>query len=495
MSSPLPPADLHHPADLTLQTFEDIAWGGRSLALAPELLANLASTRAAMEDALSGDEPVYGINTGMGYLSTVRLSAAEQQQHASNLFLGRAVGGPPFLHRGEARAVLLTRLAGFLSGHAGVTPGLCSFIVDRLNDDFVPAIPRTDLGSAGEIIPLSHAFGTFLGLGAVLTHDETTRPAADALKERHAAPFQPAAKEGIALLAGAPGTLALAIARRRTVAILLRQLIVCWAAALDAVAAPLTAYDSSLAELFHDPIMQRVLDRLGELLRGSGADRRGTQAPVSFRVIPQVLTHAHRTLDRMEEDIIRSLPAVTDSPVFVEGRFLTTGGFHDIGLASQLDALCIALVQAAELSAQHIHRLLDSRFSGLQDQLAASPGPQAGLVVVHKRVVGAVHRLRRLALPASVGVVDTSLGQEDAMTFAFEAAEKLRLVEHVLRDVIACELLTCRQAWALRSSPPAAGLREYAAELADIVEPVTRDRQLGPEIDALAALVSMGAFQ
>lgn len=100
-----------------------------------------------------------------------------------------------------------------------------------------------------------------------------------------------------------------------------------------------------------------------------------------------------------------------------------------------------------------------------------------------------------MAAPASVGVVDTSMGQEDAMTFAFEAAEKLRVVEHALRDVIACELLTCRQAWALRSSPPSEGLQEYVAELADVVEPVERDRPLGPEIDGVAALVTMGAFQ
>jgi histidine ammonia-lyase len=495
MPSKPPAVQLRHPSDLTLEAFEDVVWSGRAVVLAPELLSAIGASRAAVEQALHGDEAVYGVNTGMGYLSTVRLSEEEQQHHASNLFLGRAVGGPPFLHRGEARALLLARLAGFLSGQAGVTPALCAFIVDRLNDDFVPAIPRTDLGTAGEIIPLSHAFGTFLGMGEVLAAHDTTRSSADALAERDVTPYSPVAKEGIALLAGAPGTLALAIARRRTVAVLLRQLVVCWSCAIDAIEAPRTPYDAALGDLSHDPIMERVLARLGELLRGSQAQQRVTQAPVSFRVIPQVLTHLQRTLGRFEEDIRRALLAVTDSPVFYDDRFLTTGGFHELGLAAGMDALCIALIQGAELSAQHVHRLLDQRFSGLPDQLAASPGPQAGLVVVHKRMVGTVHRLRPLAAPASVGLVDTSMGQEDAMTFAFEAAEKLRVVEHALRDVIACELLTCRQAWALRSSPPAEGLHEYLAELADVVEPVERDRRLGPEIDGVAALVTMGAFQ
>ncbi len=495
MPRKLPTIILRLPRDLTLEAFEDIVWGGRAVAIAPDLLAAIGASRAAVETALSGDEAVYGVNTGMGYLSTVRLSEEEQEHHASNLFLGRAVGGPPFLHRGEARAVLLTRLAGFLSGQAGVTPELCTFIVDRLNDDFVPAVPRTDLGSAGEIIPLAHAFGTFLGLGEVLAAHDTTRSSADALAERATPPYEPATKEGIALLAGAPGTLALAIARRRTVAVLLRQLMVSWACAIDALQAPISPYDAAVGELSHDPVMHHVLAHLAELLSGSESRQRVTQAPVSFRVIPQVLTHLQRTLDRFEEDIRRALPAVTDSPVFHDGRFLTTGGFHELGLASGMDALCIALVQGAELSAQHVHRLLDHRFSGLQDQLTASPGPQAGLIVVHKRMVGTIHRLRHLAAPASVGVFDTSLGQEDAMTFAFEAAEKLQVVEHGLRDVIACELLTCRQAWALRSSTPPAGLHEYVTELADVVEPIERDRPLGPEIDGVAALVTMGAFQ
>lgn len=90
--------------------------------------------------------------------------------------------------------------------------------------------------------------------------------------------------------------------------------------------------------------------------------------------------------------------------------------------------------------------MLDGRFSGLPDQLTRRPGPQAGLVVVHKRVVGTIHELQRLAMPFSVGLVDTSLSQEDAMTFAFEAAQKLRRIEAPVREVMACELLTAHQA-------------------------------------------------
>jgi histidine ammonia-lyase len=65
-----------------------------------------------------------------------------------------------------------------------------------------------------------------------------------------------------------------------------------------------------------------------------------------------------------------------------------TGYLAAVDLAAGMDAVAVALVQAAELASQRLHRLLDGRFSGLPDQLTPLPGPRVGLVVVHKRAVG-----------------------------------------------------------------------------------------------------------
>jgi len=487
--------ELRQPADLTLEVFEQIVWDGNRVVLAPALLDHVAARRASMMEVLADGRDVYGVTTGMGYLAGVRLSLEEQQNHQANLLLGRAVGGPPFLERDEGRAVLLARLAGFLSGHAGVTAELCQVLAERLNDNFVPAIPRAGMGCAGEIIPLSHAFQTFIGVGQVLRADGDVRRAADALADRGLAPYRPAIKEGIALLAGAPGALALTASHRRTAAVLSHQLLVAAACAIDAMRAPLSPYDSAVAQLASDPVMGQLLEQLGALLAGSDLERPVKQAPISFRVIPQVLTHLERVRSRVDESVRRALAAVTDSPAFVDDRFVTSGGFHAIELAAAMDSLCIVLVQAAELASQHMHRLLDRRFTGLPDQLTPLPGLHAGLVVVHKRVVGTVNELRRLAAPATVGLMDTSLGQEDAMTFSFEAAEKLRRVESLVREVIACELLVIRQAWALRGSPVATGLHAHYVQLASSIPPVEQDRPLGPDISALVALLRSGAFQ
>ncbi len=109
-----------------------------------------------------------------------------------------------------------------------------------------------------------------------------------------------------------------------------------------------------------------------------------------------------------------------------------------------------------------------------------------GLVVVHKRAVGALHEARRLAVPASAGQADTSLGQEDAASFAPEAAEQLRRVEQLTREVVACELLAARQAWWLRRDVAGgAGCGRLPPAWRTWSRPLTRDRPLGPDLARL----------
>ena len=132
---------------------------------------------------LRAGHPVYGVNTGMGAMSGVRLTPRQQREHQRNLLLARATGGPPWLDVGDARALIAVRLRTFLSGDAGVSAALCQRLADVLRAGLIPAVPRTGVGSAGEILPLAHAFGPLCGIGRVLAPDGGTRPAGDALRE------------------------------------------------------------------------------------------------------------------------------------------------------------------------------------------------------------------------------------------------------------------------------------------------------------------------
>ena len=455
---------------------------GQDVGVAPGLLDMVQRRCDEARQALRDGRPVYGVNTGMGALSAVRLTEQQQLSHQRNLLLARATGGPPWLGRPEVRAVITVRLLTFLSGDAAVSAGLCRRLAAFLNSDIVPAVPRTGIGAAGEIMQLAHAFGPLVGIGQVLGPGEALVPARQALRSRGLDEFSLGPKEGIALIQGVPGTTALCVLRLADAAALTSLMEA--SAALSIVAAGASRDPYSAACARGDDTLAAVLGRLRAAV-GDDPSPRALQAPVSFRVAGPVLAQVHRAAGLLEAAVHRSLAGVTDSPAYLDGRFIGTAGFHGIDLAAHCDLLTAAFCHAAEVAAARIHRLLDPAVTGLPAQLARQPGPDAGLSPVHKRAAGEVHAMRFLAGATPVGLIETSGGQEDVQSFGWEAAEKLRTALRHARAVTASELLTGYQAAALSGRPPPPGCRPVLDWLAGIIGPIDGDRTFGVDIERL----------
>ena len=455
---------------------------GCGVRIAPDLLAAIQRQRASATRALADGRVVYGVNTGLGALSSVRLTEQQQRSHQRNLLLARATGGPPWLAEPEARAVMAVRLLTFLSGDAAVSAELCQRLADFLNQGLVPAVPRTGAGAAGEIMQLAHAFGPVAGIGRVLGAGGTLVPASRALRDHGLAAFTLGPKEGMALIQGVPGTTGLCALRLGEAAALTSLMEASAALSIVAVRASRDPYRAACAR--GDDLLAAVLGRLRAAI-GDDPSPRSLQAPVSFRVAGPVLTHVVRAAGLLEAAVHRALTGVTDSPAYLGGQFTGTAGFHGIDLAAHCDLLTVAFCHAAEVAAARVHRLLDPAVTGLPAQLAREPGPQAGLTPVHKRAAGEVHAMRRLAAATPVGLIETSGGQEDVQSFAWEAAEKLAAVLCHARAVTACELLAGYQAAALSGRPPPAGSRALLEWLAGIVGPIDGDRPFGEDLQRL----------
>jgi histidine ammonia-lyase len=479
-------------ADLDAAAVRRIS-AGWQVRLAPVLASVVQAHCDQARAVLSSGAAVYGVNTGMGALSKVRLSDAEQQAHQRNLLLGRATGGPPWLDEADVRAIVAVRLRTFLSGDAAVSASLCQRLADFLAARIVPAVPRDGAGCAGEIIQLAHCFSPLAGLGSVLgrTVDELvpagdvmqgTRPAAAALAEHGLAAYQLGPKEGIALLAGVPGATALSILAGGEAEAVTAMMTAAAGLSIAAIGAPLDPYTAACAR--GDDVLGAVLSSLRAIIEPAGQPRM-LQAPVSFRVAGAVLAQVRRASAALADAANRALTGVTDSPAFLDGRFVGTAGFHGIDLAAQCDQLTAAITHAAEVAAARLHRLLNPAVTGLPAQLARDPGPQAGLVAVHKRAAGEVHAMRRLALPTAVSLIETSGGQEDVQSFAWEAAVNLRAALRRARAVAACEALAAFQAVSLGGPPRQPGCQALVDRLGALVEPISADRQFGHDIELL----------
>jgi len=482
------------PRQLGPEQVRAVAAGAR-IELAPTLLDAVAANRRRVLAALADpDRPVYGVTTGMGAFAGHRLDPAEQAGHQLRLLTGRAVGGPPWLPVPDVRALFAVVLRAMLRPETGASAELCRYLADRLNDGFHPAVPADGVGCAGEIIPLCHAFQTLAGLGTVLADPPGAGEVAalDALRRRGVEPYRPGPKEGVALIEGVPVATTHGILRGAEAAAAADRLLVAAAATIDALGAPRDGYEPRLAG--GDPVLAGAYERVRELTHG-GTERAGVvHAPVSVRVVPQVHAHLSRSVADLADTVARVLGWVTDSPAYLDGGFTSTAGFHAAELGLRMDAVTAALAHAAEAGVQRMHRLLDERFSGLAAQLAAVPGPQAGLVTVHKRAVGELHALRRLTVPATLGALDTSAGQEDLQAFAPAAGEQLRAALARVASITAAELLVARQAWSLREVPVAPRLAPLHAALAELVPPVVADRPLGGDLTRLRTALLSGAL-
>jgi histidine ammonia-lyase len=484
-------------ADLGTDEVVRIARANVTPALDDGLVDRLADRNARMLDVLAGDAPVYGVNTGMGAMSEHRLSPADQAKHQEALMLARAVGGAPWLRPDEARAALAVRLRTLLNDESGVRPALCQQLAALLGANVLPAIPRTGMGVAGEIIALAHLSAPLSGGGEVLATGDTTAPAGPALADAGLTALRLGPKEGVALIEGVPVTTALAILCAHDGRVVLRQATYLLAAQFAVTGASADALHPALARA--DDVLA---DLSGEVraLAGGGHSPRALQPPVSFRVSPQVLAHLSRALTALDGAIERALDGVTDSPAFLTDdtgtdRFVGTAGFGGYDLAGHLHFATAALVTAADVGSARLHRLMNPGITGLTAQLSPQPGPHAGLSPVHKRAAGVVHNLRRLALPAAVGPVETSLGQEDVQSFSLEAAEACRAAITGVTDVLACELLAVHQARCLGARFP----DDVAADLVTALDRATadlpadpRDRPFGLDLTGLRNTLAAG---
>jgi histidine ammonia-lyase len=99
--------------------------------------------------------------------------------------------------------------------------------------------------------------------------------------------------------------------------------------------------------------------------------------------------------------------------------------------------------------------------------------------------------MRPLAAATPVGLIETSGGQEDVQSFAWEATGKLSRALRHARAVTACELMAGYQAAALAGwqagagRPPPSGSRALLDWLAGIIEPIEDDRPFGEDLERL----------
>ncbi|MGD0800441.1 MAG: histidine ammonia-lyase [Terracidiphilus sp.] len=492
---------------LSLAEIEAVSLAASPVAVAPAALARVAQGRALIEEILAAGETVYGVNTGFGKLSDVRIPSESLTQLQTNLVRSHSGGVGRPLSEGESRAMLLLRANVLAKGFSGCRPELVELLVAMLNAGVHPVIPeKGSVGASGDLAPLAHLALVAIGEGEAF-YQGARIPGGEALKRAGLQPIVLAAKEGLALLNGTQAMTAvggLAVARGRRLAQLAD---LAGAMSLEALMGTPAAFDPRIHQARPHPGQIRSAEHLVDLLADSEIreshrckDSR-VQDAYCLRCMPQVHGAVWDALEHVRGVLEIESGSATDNPlVFPEtgghGAVISGGNFHGAPLAYAFDYAAIVLTDLAGITERRIDRLLNMDINeGLPAFLSPDPGLSSGFMIAQIVAAALINECQVLAHPSSASSIPTDGGKEDHVSMGMTGALKLRQIVENVERVVAIELMCAAQALEFRMPLQASREVERAhAAVRAVVPRLEQDRVLAPEIEALAAALRAGAF-
>ena len=138
----------------------------RPAPLSAEARARLVRGRETVDAMVADGTVVYGVTTGFGDLSSVRIDAADAAQLQLNLVRSHAIGVGEPLPAEVVRGMLLLLANSLSKGHSGVRPELVELLLGLLERDVLPVVPsRGSVGASGDLAPLAHVAVVLCGEG------------------------------------------------------------------------------------------------------------------------------------------------------------------------------------------------------------------------------------------------------------------------------------------------------------------------------------------
>jgi histidine ammonia-lyase len=494
--------------DLTFEQLYAVALRGEPVELSSRAVGRMNASRTVVDRLVESGAAAYGINTGFGKLASVRISSEQVRQLQINLVRSHASGVGAPLSEPETRAMMLLRANALAKGLSGVRPKVVEILCAMLNAKVHPVIPsQGSVGASGDLAPLAHLAHVVIGEGRAAFQGQTLG-GGEAMKQAGITPLTLEAKEGLSLLNGTQGMLALLSLALREADILVDTADVAASLSLDALRGSPGAFDARImhARAYAGAVTTaRNLAHLNEgseireSHRASEKDPR-VQDAYSLRCTPQVHGAVRDALEQAREMAAVELNSATDNPlVFVReggnGDIISGGNFHGQPLAMAADQVAIAIATLGGICERRIEQTTNPLTSMLPAFLTPEPGLNSGFMIAQVTAAALTSENKALAAPHSVDSISTSGNQEDYVSMGMSGARRLERMLRNLRNTVAIELLCACQGIDLLAPLKTGTLARKAYEAVRAKSrKLTEDRSLAPDIEAVSALVGDGAF-
>ena len=479
--------------NLTIEQLGSILYSGEKVEIAEQAKARVIKSREAVERIVQQDKTVYGINTGFGKFSDVKIAEHEVSKLQVNLIRSHACGfGEPFPEM-VSKAMMVLRLNALLKGLSGIRLEVLERLIWMINEDVIPVIPQQgSLGASGDLAPLSHLVLAIIGEGDVFVNG-VMRPSHEMFERRGLQKIELQAKEGLALINGTQAMTAQGVVNYIEAEKL--------AYASEWIAAMTMESLYGIIDAFHPAVHEargmqeqigvaaRMRDWLkdSQLITHQGEKR--VQDPYSLRCIPQIHGASWQVLNYVKEKLELEMNAATDNPlIFDDGDLVISGGnFHGQPIAFAMDFLKIGMAELANVSERRIERLVNPQLNeGLPAFLSANPGLESGAMILQYSAASLVSENKTLAHPASVDSIPSSANQEDHVSMGTTGSRHARMIISNVRNVLAIEAFCAAQAVEYRGvekmSPK---LHEKWEDIRKIAPAITEDRIFSKDINRI----------
>ena len=425
-----------------------------------------------------------GVNTGFGGNADTRTSSLERLQSSSlqhhqcavitdlgrdsSSFQGYSRETESF-PREVAKGLIVIRCNSLLRGHSAIRLEIIEFLLEAVNQGFVPLIPRRgSISASGDLCPLSYVGGFLEGNPDIYVSRKGTDgrleifSADEALKLLNKPAIQLRAKEGLAILNGTSASTALAalvMYDSHNLAILTQ---VITAMATEALGGTKNNYDPFISQVRPHSGQTEAAINISRFLEGSkfcGGHEHSSvglaQDGYALRTSPQWIGPQLEDLMSADRQIAVELNSTTDNPLIDVGtrRFHHGGNFQAASITSAMEKTRTALVMLGRLVLAQCNEVINPMLNkGLPPNLCFDdPSASFTMKGVDVNVTAYYSELAFLANSVASHVQTADIGNQPVNSLALISARYTAQAVELLSLMCAAALYEFCQALDIRA--------------------------------------------
>lgn len=463
----------------------------------------------------AGDKVIYGINTGFGPMAQWRVADQFLTDLQYNIIRSHSTGAGKPLDLIDIKAAMIARVGVFLQAKSGVHRSIVELLVEFINRDIYPYIPRHgSVGASGDLVQLAHMALALIGEGEAYYQGEW-QPTAQVMEKTGLKPIDIHIREGLSATNGTSVMTGISIVNQHNAEQLLRlsTLASVWMNEIagsydDLMSAPLNDCRRHYGQIEIAADMRRLADgskclvkREHELYDNGHANvstfEHKVQAYYSLRCIPQILGPIKETLDNARRVIDEELNAASDNPI-IDPETLNVyhgGNFHGDYISLEQDKVKIALVRLIMTAERQLNYLFHDRINDILPPFLnlGTLGLNYGMQACQFTATSTTAESQTLAMPNYVHSIPNNNDNQDIVSMGTNTALLTRQVIDNAYQVMAIQFIALAQATdCLKITDKLAPATRKAYEaVRSIIEARVDDKPFYKEIAGVEAMLKI----